>query len=84
VPLLVVEILSGITRLRDPGPKRNFYREVGVPTYWIVDGTARTIRAIEPPSQDVVVSDVLTWRPAGTSKPLVLDVPAAFREALGD
>ena len=84
VPLLVVEILSGITRLRDPGTKKDFYREVGVPTYWIADGTARTIRAIEPPSQDVIVSDILAWHPAGASKPLILDVQAAFREALGE
>jgi Uma2 family endonuclease len=84
VPSLVVEILSGITRLRDPGPKKQFYRDVGIPTYWIVDGKARTIRAIEPPDQDVVVSDLLTWHPAGASQPLVLDVRAALREALGE
>src|SRR5262245_26303406 len=37
VPSLIVEVLSGSTRRRDLGPKREYYLEVGVPEYWIVD-----------------------------------------------
>lgn len=84
LPLLVVEILSGITRRRDHGAKRTLYVDVGVPEYWIVDGTARTILVIRRGADDLVTSDVLVWTPAGATDPFTLDVPALFREALGD
>lgn len=83
VPLLVVEILSDVTRRRDPGPKREFYRDAGVPCYWIVDGDSRSIRAIRFGAEDSVATHVLTWHPPGAAEPLVVDVPALFREALG-
>ena len=83
VPLLVVEILSDVTRRRDPGPKREFYLDVGVPEYWIVDGDARTIRVIHSGVDDVVAADALTWSPRGASEPVVIDVRGLFREALG-
>ena len=83
LPLLVVEIVSGVTRRRDEGPKREFYTDLGIPEYWIVDREARTIRVIRP-GTDVVASDTVTWHPAGATEPLTLDVAAMFREALGD
>ena len=83
VPLLVVEILSDVTRRRDPGPKREFYRDAGVPCYWIVDGDSRSIRAIRFGAEDTIAADVLTWHPDGAAEPLVVDIPALFREALG-
>jgi Uma2 family endonuclease len=83
VPILVVEILSDITRRRDLGSKKDFYHDVGVPTYWIVDGDTRTIRTIQPPHEDVVRTDTLVWHPAGTAEPLTLDIPSVFRDALG-
>jgi Uma2 family endonuclease len=46
VPLLVVEVLSGSTRRRDEGVKRDWYAEIGVPEYWIVDGTSRRVRVV--------------------------------------
>jgi Uma2 family endonuclease len=36
-PLLVIEILSPSTRLRDLGLKRRAYEEAGLPWYWIVN-----------------------------------------------
>jgi len=83
VPSLVVEVLSGSTRQRDFGPKREFYIETGVPAYWIVDGEARTIRVVRPGQPDAIISDALMWHPAGAEEPLVIDVPSVFREALG-
>jgi Uma2 family endonuclease len=83
VPLLVVEILSNVTRRRDPGPKREFYVDVGVPEYWIVDGDARTIRVIRSPIEDRVVDDVIVWHPTGAAEPLTLNLPRVFTEALG-
>ena len=43
VPDLVVEILSPGTARRDLGPKRDKYREAGVPEYWIVDPAAASV-----------------------------------------
>jgi Uma2 family endonuclease len=84
VPLLVVEILSDVTRLRDRGPKRQLYLDAGITTYWIVDGDARTIRVIQPGLEDAVEADVVIWDPAEAREPFTLDVRAVFREALGD
>jgi Uma2 family endonuclease len=83
LPLLVLEVLSGITRRRDYGPKRALYVDIGIPDYWIVDGNERTIRAVRPGIDDVVANDVLVWLPAGAADPLTLDVRGLFEEALG-
>jgi len=84
VPLLVLEILSDVSRRRDPGPKREFYLDVGIAHYWIVDGDSRTIRAIQRAGDDITATDLLTWLPHGASEALMLDVQAVFREALGN
>jgi Uma2 family endonuclease len=83
LPLLVVEILSGVTRRRDHGPKRDLYTDIGVPDYWIVDGDARTVLVVRLGVDDAVVSDVLVWHPAAAAEPLTLDVRSLFEEALG-
>ena len=84
IPMLVVEILSDSTRRRDHLQKRHLYLDIGVPEYWIVDGEERTIRVVRPDESDITQSESLTWHPEGASAPLVLDVRALFREALGD
>jgi len=43
VPVLVVEVLSPSTRRRDFNQKRQFYLDVGVEEYWIVDPLAQTL-----------------------------------------
>jgi Uma2 family endonuclease len=83
LPHLVVEIMSPTSRRRDLVAKRSFYSACGVPCYWIVDGEERTIRVVRPGQKDVVADASLLWHPAGASDPLVLDVGAYFREALG-
>jgi len=83
-PLLVVEILSDVTRRRDRGPKRELYLDAGVAEYWIVDGETRTIRVIRREREDTLATDTVTWHAEGAAEPLMIDVRAMFREALGD
>jgi Uma2 family endonuclease len=83
VPLLIAEILSPTTRRRDLSPKRTFYREYGVATYWCVDGDARAIRVMRAGERDIVADSSLTWHPAGASEALTIDVAQYFRDALG-
>jgi len=45
--LLVVEVLSPGTRGRDLVLKRHYYASGGIPHYWIVDSTARTLTVVE-------------------------------------
>jgi Uma2 family endonuclease len=46
VPLLVVEVLSDYTRRRDHVQKREFYLQVQIPEYWIVDIDQESIRVV--------------------------------------
>jgi Uma2 family endonuclease len=82
IPFLVVEILSDSTRRRDLVEKRSLYIDAGVTEYWIVDDRTRSIRVVRD-DVDQVSTDMLQWRPAGSPEPLVLDVAAVFRDALG-
>ena len=78
LPSLVVEIASDSTRRRDRVHKRTFYLDVGVPEYWIVDGSDRTIRVVRRGEDDVVVRDVLAWRPRGATTALKVELEAVF------
>jgi Uma2 family endonuclease len=84
VPILVVEIASKSTRRRDVGKKRQYYLDLAVPDYWIVERQDRAIRVIRPSEADRIANHELTWHPTGANEPFVLDVAAYFREALGD
>ena len=81
-PILVVEVLSDSTARRDLGPKRELYHRAGIAEYWVVDHENRDVRIIRRGAADVEARDRITWRPAAASKPLVIDLPALFREAL--
>jgi Uma2 family endonuclease len=78
-PLLVVEVSSKSTRRRDVGPKRDFYIEVGVPEYWVVDRQYRTLRVVRAGVEDLVLGDSYSWQPAGSSEQLVVQVQPLFR-----
>ena len=82
IPLLVVEILSDATQRRDRLAKHTLYVDAGVAEYWIVDGDRRSVRVVRADA-DVVLAEQIEWRPAGAPVPLVLDIAAMFREALG-
>lgn len=78
VPILVVEIASPATRRRDREQKRDFYLEIGVPEYWIVDGDARTVTLVRAAQRDVVAHDTVSWHPRGAPAPLVVDLTQIF------
>lgn len=74
LPVLVVEILSPYTRLRDHEQKRRFYLDLGVPEYWIVDAEDEAIRSIRPGREDRVERERMVWLPAGASEALSFDI----------
>lgn len=81
LPILVVEILSPITRRRDREHKRDFYiDDVAVPEYWIVDPDRREITIVKPGAANEIVREQIVWSPAGTSSPLIVDVGRVFAE----
>lgn len=80
VPILVVEVLSGSTRRRDVGAKRDFYLDIGVAEYWVVDRDKRTVRVVRAGSADELRSAELVWRPAGASEALIIRVAELFEE----
>jgi Uma2 family endonuclease len=83
LPELVVEVVSGTSRLRDYNQKRVYYLELGIPDYWIVDGQRREITVVRHGVADLITADLLSWHPYGAEAPLQIDVRAMFREALG-
>ena len=78
VPILVLEVLSGSTRRRDVGPKRDFYVDLGVAEYWVVDPKAKTVRLVRNDAPDQVRTDEVVWKPAGAADPLTIHVPELF------
>jgi Uma2 family endonuclease len=80
--LLAVEVLSPSTAEYDREEKRRLYQE-HADEYWVVDLDARRIERWRPEDTRPEIVDVsLEWRPPGAGEPLVLDVPAYFREVL--
>ena len=83
--VLAVEILSPTSARHDRGRKRLYYQRNGVPEYWIVDLDARLVERWRPgDDRPEVATETLEWRPAEVSEPLVIDLQAAFTEALGE
>ena len=74
--LLAIEIISPSSVRTDRVEKRDFYLDVGVPEYWVVDVDARMIERWTPTQErPVIVRAELTWSPAGAPA-LVVDVGA--------
>lgn len=81
--LLVVEVLSPSTAKADRTTKRRLYQRMNVPEYWIVDLDSRLVERWRPADErPEILTDTLTWLPAGMT-PLTIDLPAFFREVLG-
>jgi Uma2 family endonuclease len=78
IPVLVVEVLSDTTRRRDQLQKRDYYLEVGVADYWIIDPEQRTIRVIRPGAVDDVRNDTATWLPSGVATPFEMPLSTLF------
>lgn len=83
--VLAIEVLSPSTARIDRGRKREFYQRAGVEEYWIVDPQSRLVERWRPAdTRPEIVRDSLTWHPAGVATPLEIELPALFREALGE
>lgn len=54
VPLLVVEVLSPSTWQHDGHRKREIYRDLGVPAYWLVEPVTRSVTVLELADDDYV------------------------------
>ena len=82
-PLLVIEILSEGSRHFDTGKKRDAYLDRGIADYWILDPDERSATMVRPALGDVTVEHLLTWRPAGVTEPLEIDLDVVFQGATG-
>jgi Uma2 family endonuclease len=81
--LLAVEVLSPSTARADRTVKRRRYQRAAVPEYWIVDVDARLIERWRPGDQrPEVITESLTWQPAGAAHRFELDVGGFFRSVL--
>lgn len=81
--LLVVEVLSPSTARYDRGLKRRRYQRARTPEYWVVDVDARIVERWRPDDARPEVNDaLLEWRVTPDAEPLVIDLPAMWREAL--
>lgn len=79
--LLAIEVQSPSNPRLDYQIKRDLYLREGVPEYWVVNGDARNVsvwRGVADPGE--VLSRRVTWQPAGTMTPFVLDLGELFAE----
>jgi Uma2 family endonuclease len=81
--LLAAEVPSPGNPAYDYPEKRGLYLRQGIDEYWIVNGEAWNVSrwrgAADP---DEVLSERLEWHPAGTSSPLVVQLPSFFDDAV--
>jgi Uma2 family endonuclease len=83
--VLIAEVLSPSTAVRDRGIKRKFYQRMRVPEYWIVDLDARLIERWMPADErPEILRDRLLWRDPVTGVELELDVARYFADVWGD
>lgn len=77
--LLAVEVLSPSSIHYDRVVKRDYYLDVGVAEYWVVDTDARFVERWSPERATPRVDrEALTWHPHGASEPLTVLLPAFF------
>lgn len=84
-PILVCEVLSRGSARHDRITKRRVFQRRDVPEYWVVDGSAEAIEIWHPGDERaMLVDDVLTWQPAGSSEAFRLDLRAFFADQSDD
>lgn len=77
--VLAVEVLSPSTARDDRTRKRDLYMDNNVAEYWIVDLDGRLVERWFPGRENPIVeTSAFEWRPAGSSEPLTIDLPALF------
>ena len=83
--LLVIEILSPSTARADRHVKRRLYQRERVPEYWIVDVDARLVERWRPADErPEIAAEQLEWKPDPAHPPLIIDLPAYFRDVTGE
>ncbi len=83
--LLAVEILSPSTARADRLVKLRLFRRQHVPEYWIVDVDARLVERWGPEDQrPEIIAESLEWKPELGALPLIVDLPAYFRDVTGE
>lgn len=76
--LLAVEVLSPSSARTDRIEKRDFYCDVGVPEYWLVDLDAQAVERWTPTRETPeILRDRLNWTPL-QSEPFSIDLPRLF------
>jgi len=82
-PLLVVEVLSPATARHDRLVKRALYQRRQV-EYWIIDLDAQLLeRWLPGADRPEIWSAAFEWRPSGTARGMVLDLPRFCAAVLG-
>jgi Uma2 family endonuclease len=82
---LAVEELLPSTARADRIVMRRRLQRAEVPEYWIVDLDARLVERWRPGDRRPELREErLEWRPDPSFEPLVLDLPALFREVHGE
>ena len=77
--LLAVEVISPGSTRTDRITKREYYMNVGVPDYFVVDVDARIVeRWTQDRDTPVVLRDRLVWHPPGARTPLDVALPEYF------
>jgi Uma2 family endonuclease len=77
--LLAVEVISPGSIRTDRVTKREYYMDVGVPDYLIVDVDARIVeRWTQGHDTPEILRDNLVWHPRGASRPLVVSLTEYF------
>ncbi len=77
--LLAVEVISPSSVRTDRETKREYYLSAGVPDYWMIDFEARVLERWTPGAHTpTILEGSFEWRPAGTSAPLVVNLPELF------
>jgi Uma2 family endonuclease len=84
IPMFIIETAARSTRRRDRGKKKQFYLDLGVPDYWIVDRETRSIQIVRLGHDDAIEREHAVWHPTGADEPFVVDVQAISQAALGD
>lgn len=83
--LVAVEVISPSSARADRRVKRRLYQRAGVAEYWVVDLDARLVERWCPGDErPEIMTETLTWHPAGAAAPLTVDLPHFFQAVLGD
>jgi Uma2 family endonuclease len=77
--ILVVEIHSPSTELRDRSVKRAAYMALDIPEYWQVNVQEKSVLVTRLGRGQLLVKSVLTWHPDPNITPLQIDLSALFR-----